>query len=118
MGAGALRHRIRFDEDAGTSSESTGEHAESLTEVCTRRAEFVEAGDNRLASLKARYPAIQFAFIVRRDSLTVTIAPGHRATWAAAGRAFDVAGAVDPDGRRQWLHVGVNERFSPSAVTP
>jgi len=120
MPAGAYRHALLVQTDAGTTDTTTGTHSESLTDVCTRRAAVFPAGGapSGFAAIRTLYPGATAFAEVRYDSGSIQIAPGQIVTWAAAGRTFEVTGAMDPDARRRVIHVALEERGVARTVMP
>ena len=114
-----LRHRFRFESDTGASSETTGEHTETISALCTRTAAFADAQDAQFRRMRMVYPQAQYGLVVRHDADTQRITPSHKARWIIRSRLFEILGPpIDPDEERKWLHVPLLETYPERALIP
>jgi hypothetical protein len=109
---------VRFETNAGTQDASAGTQAESPSTLCTRWAALLPLSDGAFDALRAQYGGAAWGAAVRYDTTSATIAAGQTMVWIAASRTFEVVGALDPDGRHEWIHVALNERGVARVVSP
>lgn len=107
-GAGDLRERIAFDRPRAASDgmgNAVGAWSEAFA-VAAQRVPLRGGEEVMAARLESRQP---FILRVRRSSQTLTITASWRARDARSGAVYNIRTISDPDGRREWLDVLVEQ---------
>lgn len=107
-GAGALGVRIalarRVAVDDGMGNE-TGQWSEEM-ELLGERIPLKGGEEVMAARLASRQP---FILRLRQSSRSRLVTPGWRARDVRTGALYNIRSIVDPDGRRQWFDMLVEE---------